>query len=108
MVVTGAGMMMQMAATNTLLQTLVDEDKRGRVMSFYAMAFFGTIPLGSLVAGGLAHRIGTPDTLLAGGAACALGALFFVRRLPELRRAAHPVYVRLGLLPAIDPDSGPL
>jgi MFS family permease len=108
LVLTGAAMMMQMAATNTLLQTLVDEDKRGRVMSFYAMAFFGTIPLGSLVAGGLAHRIGTPDTLLAGGIACALGALFFLRRLPELRRAARPVYVRLGLLQAIDPDAGQL
>ena len=103
----GAGMMVLLAATNTLLQTLVDEDKRGRVMSFYAMALFGMIPFGSLLAGGLAHRIGTPQTLLVGGLACALGALLFLRRLPELRRAAHPVYVNLGLLPAIDAEVGP-
>ena len=103
----GAGMMVLLAATNTLLQTLVDEDKRGRVMSFYAMALFGMIPFGSLLAGGLAHRIGTPQTLLVGGLACALGALLFLRRLPELRRAAHPVYVNLCLLPAIDAEVGP-
>ena len=103
----GAGMMVQLAATNTLLQTLVDEDKRGRVMSFYAMALFGTIPFGSLLAGALAHRIGTSQTLLLGGLACAGGALLFLRRLPELRRAAHPVYVNRGLLPSIDPEVGP-
>jgi len=102
----GAGMMVQLAATNTLLQTLVDEDLRGRVMSFYAMALFGTIPFGSLLAGALAHRLGTPDTLLVGGLACIVGALLFLRRLPELRRAVHPVYVSRGILPAVDPDVG--
>jgi MFS family permease len=102
----GAGMMVQLAATNTLLQTLVDEDLRGRVMSFYAMALFGTIPFGSLLAGGLAERIGTPDTLLVGGLACIAGALLFLRRLPELRRAVHPVYVSRGILPAVDPGTG--
>jgi MFS family permease len=102
----GAGMMVLLAATNTLLQTLVDEDMRGRVMSFYAMALFGTVPFGSLLAGGLAHRIGTPDTLLVGGLACIAGALLFLRKLPELRRAVHPVYVSRGILPAVDPDAG--
>jgi len=102
----GGGMMVQLAATNTLLQTLVDEEMRGRVMGFYAMALFGTIPFGSLLAGALAQRIGTPDTLLAGGLACVVGALLFLRRLPELRRAVRPLYVSRGILPSVDPDAG--
>ena len=106
LVAAGLGMMVQMASSNTILQTIVDEDKRGRVMSFYAMALFGTVPFGSLLAGGLAHRIGTPATLLVGGLACIVGALLFLRRLPELRRAVHPVYVSRGILPAVDPDTG--
>jgi MFS family permease len=97
MLVTGLAMMVQMAASNTILQTLVDEDKRGRVMSFYTMAFFGTIPFGSLLAGTLADRIGAPDTILLGGGACVVGALLFVRELPELRRITRPAYVRLGI-----------
>ena len=67
MVVTGLGFMVQMATSNTLIQTIVDEDKRGRVMSFYTMAFMGTAPFGSLLAGSLADRIGAPETLLFGG-----------------------------------------
>src|SRR5262249_39926728 len=63
LVVTGFAMIVQMAASNTLIQTLVDEDKRGRVMSFYTMAFFGTRPVGSLLAGGLAQGLGAPETL---------------------------------------------
>ncbi len=97
----GFGMMLQMAASNTLLQTIVDEDKRGRVMSFYAMAFFGTAPFGSLLAGSVAARIGAPATVLGGGAACLLAAGAFSRELPELRRILKPIYVRLGILPAI-------
>jgi MFS family permease len=96
---TGAGFMVQMAASNTLLQTLVDDDKRGRVMSFYTMAFMGTAPFGSLLAGGLAHRIGAPATLVAGGVGCVLGALWFARRLPELRESVRPIYVQMGILP---------
>lgn len=98
MLVTGAGMMLQMAASNTVLQTLVDEDKRGRVMSLFAMAFFGTVPFGSLLAGALANRIGAQNTLLAGGVACIVAAAIFFRELPELRRLARPTYVRLGIL----------
>ena len=100
MLITGAAMMMQMAASNTILQTIVDEDKRGRVMSFYTMAFFGTAPFGSLLAGWLAERIGAPDTILLGGVCCVAGAALFLRELPELRRAVRPIYVRLGILPA--------
>jgi MFS family permease len=101
MAVVGMAMMVQMASSNTILQTLVDEDKRGRVMSFYAMAFFGTAPLGSLFAGSLASRIGAPNTILAGGVACLASAAVFHRHLPALRRAARPVYERLGILPEI-------
>ncbi len=99
MVPTGMSMMVQMAASNTVLQTIVDEDKRGRVMSFYAMAFFGTTPFGSLLAGAVADRFGAPAAILIGGVACVLGALAFFRTLPALRRATRPIYVRLGILP---------
>jgi MFS family permease len=99
MVVTGCGFMVQMAASNTVLQTIVDEDKRGRVMSFYTMAFMGTAPFGSLLAGSVAERIGAPHTLLFGGAGCILGALWFALSLPALRRDVRPIYVRIGILP---------
>jgi MFS family permease len=101
MLVTGGGMMMQMASSNTILQTIVEEDKRGRVMSLFAMAFFGTAPLGSLLAGTLASRIGAQNTLLAGGVVCIAGAMAFLRVLPELRRQVQPIYVRMGILPEI-------
>jgi MFS family permease len=99
MIVTGLGFMVQMAASNTVLQTIVEEDKRGRVMSFYTMAFMGTAPFGSLLAGSVAERIGAPHTLLFGGIACILGALWFARSLPALRRDVRPIYVKIGILP---------
>jgi MFS family permease len=86
LVITGFSMIVQMAASNTVIQTLVDEDKRGRVMSFYTMAFFGTAPFGSLIAGLMARWLGAPDTLLVGGVACVAGSIAFARVLPELRR----------------------
>jgi MFS family permease len=101
MVVTGLGFMVQMAASNTVLQTIVDEDKRGRVMSFYTMAFMGTAPFGSLLAGSVAAKIGAPHTLLFGGLGCILGALWFARLLPTLRRDVQPIYVRIGILPEL-------
>ncbi|HSE25771.1 MAG TPA: MFS transporter [Pyrinomonadaceae bacterium] len=99
MIVTGLGFMVQMAVSNTVLQTIVDEDKRGRVMSFYTMAFMGTAPFGSLLAGTVAERIGAPHTLLFGGIGCILGALWFAQSLPALRRDVRPIYVRIGILP---------
>lgn len=99
MVVIGLGMMLQMASSNTILQTIVDDDKRGRVMSFYTMAFMGTAPFGSLMAGSLAKSIGVQNTILIGGIACIIGGFVFARKLPEIRRAIHPVYVRLGFIP---------
>jgi MFS family permease len=99
MIVTGLGFMVQMAASNTVLQTIVEEDKRGRVMSFYTMAFMGTAPFGSLLAGSVAARIGAPHTLLFGGVGCILGALWFATSLPALRRDVRPIYVKIGILP---------
>ena len=98
MVFVWLGMMLQMASTNTILQTIVDDDKRGRVMSFYTMAFMGTAPFGSFIAGSLATKIGAPNTLVVGGIACVLGTLVFVRYLPKLQKGVKPIYIRLGLL----------
>jgi len=101
MIFIGLGMMMQTAASNTILQTITDDDKRGRVMSFYTMAIMGTAPFGSLMAGGFAKVIGTPGTIFAGGLACIIGAMFFLRKLPELRKAVRPIYVKMGIIPEV-------
>ncbi len=96
--ITGIGMMVQMVASNTIIQTIVDDDKRGRTMSFYVMAFIGTAPFGSLMAGTLAAAIGAPDTLIIGGALCILATALFARKLPELRKNIRPIYVKLGII----------
>ena len=101
MVLTGLGFMVQMAVSNTILQTIVDEDKRGRVMSFYTMAFMGTAPFGSLLAGSVADRIGAPHTLLFGGIGCLLGAAWFAMTLSDLRKDVRPIYVKIGILPEV-------
>jgi len=101
MAVTGFSMMIQIAACNTLLQTIVEDDKRGRVMSLYTMAFMGMTPFGSLLAGFVAHRIGASRTLIACSVCCMLGALWFARKLPAIREKIRPIYVRLGILPEI-------
>jgi MFS family permease len=101
LVVTGLGFMIQMAASNTILQTVVEEDKRGRVMSYYMMAFMGTAPFGSLLAGIVAERIGAPYTLALGGLGCIAGALWFAAALPALREMVRPIYVKIGILPEI-------
>jgi MFS family permease len=100
LLVTGIGFMVQMAASNTLLQTLVEDDKRGRVMSFYTMAIMGVTPFGSLLAGALAHRMGAPRTLLFGGIGCIAAALWFASLLPDLRERVRPIYIERGILPA--------
>lgn len=92
----GFGMLTQMGAGNTILQTVVEEDKRGRIMSFYAMAFMGMATCGSLLAGYLATHIGAPDTLIAGGICCLLGAGWFARELPKVRQITRPIYARKG------------
>src|SRR5205085_137268 len=99
--VIGCSMMVQMASTNTLLQTITDEDKRGRVMSFYAMAFLGMAPVGSLLTGTLAAEVGLLGAFLVNGAVCLLGALAFALQLPRLRTLVQPIYVRLHILPEV-------
>jgi MFS family permease len=99
MVVTGYGMMQQMAASNTIIQTVVPEDKRGRVMSYYTMAFVGMAPFGSLLAGALAHAVGAPLTLAITGGCCVAGAAWFMTQLPTIRVHIRPVYRELGILP---------
>jgi Arabinose efflux permease len=96
--VVGAGFMVQMASTNTVLQTITEESLRGRVMAFYTMAFLGTAPLGSLLAGIVANRIGAPATIIAGGIACAMAALWLAIRLPVLREHVRPIYIERGIL----------
>jgi MFS family permease len=98
MVIMGLGMMLEMASSNTILQTIVDDNKRGRVMSFYTMAFMGTAPFGSLLAGGLANSIGTPNTLIICGISCILGAIIFASKLSELKQMVHPIYERSGII----------
>jgi MFS family permease len=101
MLLAGLGMMVQMASCNTVLQTMVDDDVRGRVMGFYIMAFIGVTPFGSLLAGGLAHIIGAANTLLINGAFCTLGSVLFAIKLPSLRKMIHPVYARKGIVPEV-------
>jgi MFS family permease len=112
--VAGMGMMQGMAASNTIIQTLVDEDKRGRVMSYYTMAFMGMAPFGSLLAGSMAHAIPpTPLWIVAGpvlaaaqwtviinGLVVVIGAAWFFGRLPALRRVVRPIYQEMGIIPA--------
>ena len=94
----GFGMMTQIASSNTIVQTIVDEDKRGRVMSLYAMSLMGMMPFGSLLAGTMAGKIGVQNTLLLGAAFCIIGALVFAGRLRHLRALVHPIYVRMGII----------
>jgi len=106
MAVSGAGMMLHMNSCNTVLQTIADEDKRGRIMSFYTVAFRGMLPFGSLMAGSFAAWVGAPYTLMIGGLCCVLGALLFARRLPKIRAAVRPIYVQQGIIapPAVSQE----
>jgi MFS family permease len=94
----GFGMIVQMAGSNTILQTISDEDKRGRVMSFYTVSFRGILPFGSLMAGSMAGSIGAPWTVGIGGVVCILGALLFARNLPAWRKLVRPVYLQKGII----------
>jgi MFS family permease len=102
MLVSGFGMMQQMAASNTIIQTIVEDNKRGRVMSFYTVAFVGMAPFGSLLAGGLAHLIGAPYTVMFSGACCVAGSAWFATRLPSIREHMRPIYRDLGILPPVN------
>jgi MFS family permease len=95
----GFGFIQCAAVANTIVQTLVSEDKRARVMSYYTMTFFGMSPFGALLAGALAHRIGAPGTVILTGVCCIVGALWFTFELPKVRASMRPVYRELGILP---------
>jgi MFS family permease len=96
--VVGIGMMIQITSSNTLLQTLTDDDKRGRVMSLYSMAFMGMVPLGSLLTGFMADHIGVPLTVLFGGVCCIIGAIIFYIKLPVLRKLVRPIYIEKNII----------
>jgi MFS family permease len=97
----GFGIMVQMASINTILQTIVDDDKRGRVMSLHVTAFIGIAPLGSLLAGVVAEYLGAPNTLLLSGVLSIAVMIFLARKLPLIRRMIHPIYVRKGIIPEV-------
>jgi MFS family permease len=99
MVLTGFGMMQGMAASNTIIQTIVSEDKRGRLMSYYTMAFVGMMPFGSLLAGAMAHAMGAPLTVIVSGSVVIASAIWFTTRLKGVRREIKPIYQELGILP---------
>jgi MFS family permease len=105
--VAGCGFMIHLAATNTILQTIVEERLRGRVMSFYTMAFFGTVPIGSLLGGLIADRYGATDTVLVSGIICLAGSAWFAYKLPAIRAVMRPIYRERGIItvPAVDTGS---
>ncbi|MFA9476821.1 MFS transporter [Phycisphaerales bacterium AB-hyl4] len=99
LVIAGAVSMVAMAGTNTIIQTLVDDAMRGRVMSFFGMTFMGAMPMGALMAGKLATIIGPTTTIMIGGFASALAGVAFGWQLPALREIVRPIYVERGILP---------
>jgi MFS family permease len=98
MLIVGFGMMQGLAASNTIIQTLVPEDKRGRVMSYYTMAFVGMAPFGSLLAGALAHKFGAPHAVIITGSFCLLGAAWFTTQLKSIRAIMRPIYIDMGII----------
>jgi MFS family permease len=105
----GFGMMQGLTSSNTIIQTLVPEDKRGRVMSYYTAAFVGMAPFGSLLAGTLATWIGAPRTVMVTGTCCVAGAIWFWTKLPAIRKIMRPIYEQMGIIPPLAgrlPDAG--
>lgn len=101
LVVAGFAFVAQMASANTVLQTLVDDDKRGRVMALFSMAFLGVAPIGRLLAGGIATLFGAPLSLAIAGAILLLVSARFAWVLPRLRPLIRPIYQARGILPEI-------
>ena len=105
MVFCGFGLIQTASVSNTIIQTLVPEEKRARTMSYYTSAFFGAAPFGSLLAGALANAIGAPRTMMVAGTLCLAGSVWFAFELPKIRAIMRPIYQELGLLrrPAEEP-----
>jgi MFS family permease len=104
LLIAGAALLVQAASSNTLLQTIVDEDKRGRVMSLFAMAFMGMAPFGSLLAGSVATEIGIRWTLALAGVVCIASGGAFALHLQAIRPLIRPIYIAKGILPAVAAD----
>jgi len=100
----GFCMLIQMASSNTLIQTMVPDELRGRVMSVYSMMFMGMAPFGALLAGAVAHRLGAPLTVAIGGAACIAGSIVFGSKWPALRPAARQLIVAQGMRSGEPPE----
>jgi MFS family permease len=105
--VVGAGMMLQAASVNTILQTVVDERLRGRVMAFYSVAIMGMQPIGSLLSGMLAERIGTEMTIFYGALLCLAGSAWFAMRRVTFAELIRPIYIERGILPWDDGNLAP-
>jgi MFS family permease len=103
--IVGGGFMIEMASTNTILQTITEESLRGRVMAFYTMAFLGTAPLGSLLAGAVAARIGAQPTILLGGTVCIAAGVWLALKLDAMREQVRPIYIERGILVAADANA---
>lgn len=101
---TGFAVMIQMASSNTLVQSMVPDELRGRVMAVYSMIFMGMAPLGAFLAGLLAERIGAPETLTIGGVICILGAVVFLLRIPALRSEAHRLLIAQESMGGVPPS----
>ncbi len=100
--IAGFGMFLAAAGCNTILQSIVEDDRRGRVMSWYTLFFIGSLPLGHLAAGWTADLIGAPQALLAGGIACTLAGAAFASGLSSFREQLRPVYLQRGIIPAAE------
>jgi MFS family permease len=97
----GFGMMVLMAASNTFLQTVADDDKRGRIVSMYTMAYIGLTPFGSLLAGAFAQRVTAPVTIALGGVTVMVAAGLFAHQIPQFRELVRPIYRQLGIIPEV-------
>ena len=95
--IVGFGILVTSVSVNMILQTIVDDDKRGRVMSLYTVAFIGMSPFGAIAAGALADRIGVAATLTIGGVCCAFAGLYLARKREEISTHVLPIYAKLGL-----------
>lgn len=97
LVLVGLGSILQISGSNTILQTIVEDDKRGRVLSLFTMSFLGVAPFGNLLAGSLAHAIGVPNTFILNGIICILMTAIVIRQLPMLKQIVRPIYVKKGI-----------
>ncbi|HEY3277062.1 MAG TPA: MFS transporter [Syntrophorhabdaceae bacterium] len=104
MFMAGLSMLVEITSCNTIVQTIVDEDKRGRVVSLFATAYIGVTPFGNLLAGIMADKIGAPYTLMIMGLLCIAGAILFTIHLPSIRKAIRPIYVKMGIVKELTVD----